>query len=63
MPPEFSATMTPGSSTLFVLVGRATPYRDRVLDELKGTGGKILKTSLSHEDEAKLQAALSAAKA
>ena len=25
------------------------------------TGGKILKTSLSHDDEAKLQAALSAA--
>jgi uncharacterized membrane protein len=29
-----------------------------VLEELKGTGGTILKTSLSHEDEAKLQAAL-----
>jgi len=27
------------------------------------TGGKVLKTSLSHDDEAKLQAALSAAKA
>jgi hypothetical protein len=35
---------------------------DKVLDEVKGTGGKILKTSLSHDDEAKLQAALSAAK-
>jgi uncharacterized membrane protein len=29
---------------------------------VKGTGGTVLKTSLSHEDEAKLQAALSAAK-
>jgi uncharacterized membrane protein len=57
---ELAATMTPGSSTLFVLVRRATP--DKVLEELKGTGGRILKTSLSHEDEAKLQAALSAAK-
>ena len=34
----------------------------RLLDEIKGTGGKVLKTSLSHEDEAKLQTALSAAK-
>jgi uncharacterized membrane protein len=33
---------------------------DRLLEELKGTGGKILKTSLSYEDEARLQAALSA---
>lgn len=57
---ELAGTMKPGSSTLFVLVRRATP--DRVLDELKGTGGTILKTSLSHDDEAKLQAALSAAK-
>ena len=44
---------------LFVLVRKATV--DKVLDEMKGTGGKILKTSLSHDDEAKLQAALSAA--
>jgi uncharacterized membrane protein len=57
---ELSATMTPGSSTLFVLVRKATP--DKVLEELKGTGGRVLKTSLSHEDEAKLQAALSSAR-
>ena len=57
---ELAATMMPGSSTLFVLVRRATP--DKVLEELKGTGGKVLKTSLSHDDEAKLQAALSAAR-
>ena len=56
---ELAATMTPGSSTLFVLVKKATP--DKVLEELKGTGGRVLKTSLSHEDEAKLQAALSGA--
>src|SRR5499427_538400 len=49
-----------GSSALFVLVRRSTP--DRVLEEVRGTGGKVLKTSLNHEDEAKLQAALSAAK-
>src|ERR1700674_1371489 len=57
---ELSATLSPGSSTLFVLVRKAKP--DKVLEELKGTGGRILKTSLSHEDESKLQAALSAAR-
>lgn len=57
---DLAATLKPGSSVLFVLVRKATP--DKVLDEVKGTGGKILKTSLSHDDEAKLQAALSAAK-
>ena len=57
---ELAAAMTPGSSALFVLVRKATP--DKVLAELQGSGGKVLKTSLSHDDEAKLQAALSAAK-
>ena len=59
---ELAATLIPGSSALFVLVRKATPDRERVLEELKGIGGKILKTSLSHEDEARLQAALSAAR-
>jgi uncharacterized membrane protein len=57
---ELAATMTPRSSALFVLVRHSTP--DKVLEEIKGSGGKVLKTSLSHEDEAKLQAALSSAK-
>jgi uncharacterized membrane protein len=57
---ELAETMQPGSSTLFILVRRATP--DKVLEELKGTGGKVLKTSLSHDDEAKLQEVLSSAK-
>jgi len=57
---ELAATMNPGSSALFVLVRKATP--DKVLAELQGSGGKVLKTSLSHDDETKLQAALSAAK-
>jgi len=56
---DLASTMTPESSTLFVLVRKATP--DKVLDELKGTGGTVLKTSLSHDNEARLQAALSAA--
>ena len=58
---ELAAQMNPNSSVLFILVRKATP--DKVLDEIKGTGGKILKTSLSHDDEVKLQAALNAAKA
>jgi uncharacterized membrane protein len=55
---DLAETMKPGSSALFVLVRSMTP--DKVLEELKGTGGTVLKTSLSHEDEGKLQAALSA---
>ena len=57
---DLAATLTPNSSALFVLVRKSTP--DKVLEEVKGTGGTILKTSLSHEDETKLQAALNAAK-
>jgi len=57
---ELAANFRNGCSALFVLVRRATP--DKVLAELEGTGGVILHTSLTHEQEAKLQAALSAAK-
>jgi len=57
---DLAANLKPNSSALFVLVRKATP--ERVLEELQGTGGKILKTSLSHEDETKLQTALDAAK-
>jgi uncharacterized membrane protein len=56
---ELAATLHPGSSALFVLVRKATP--DKVLEALRGSGGKVLKTSLSHDDETKLQAALDAA--
>ncbi len=53
---ELATHLKPGASALFVLVRKATP--DKVLDELKGIGGKIIKTSLTHEDEEKLQQAL-----
>ena len=59
---ELTATLIPSSSALFVLTRRPTPDRERLLEELKGLGGKILMTSLSHEDQARLQAALSAGK-
>ncbi len=58
---DLAATLKPNSSVLFVLVRHMTP--DKVMDELHGTGGKILKSSLSHEDENKLQSAMNAAKA
>ena len=58
---KLAETLQPGTSVLFVLIRKMTA--DRVLDELKGTGGKVLQTSLSHEDESKLQTALDAAKA
>ena len=57
---DLASTLKPGSSALFVLVQKATP--DKVLEELAGSGGKVLKSSLSHDDEAKLQAALNAAR-
>lgn len=53
---DLAGSFTPGTSLLFILVKKATP--DKVLAELKGTGGKVIKTSLTHENEAKLQAAL-----
>ncbi len=57
---NLAETMKNNSSVLFVLVRKVTA--DKVLEQLAGTGGTVLKTSLTHEDEAKLQAALSAAK-
>jgi uncharacterized membrane protein len=57
---ELASAMKAGSSALFALVRKATP--DKVLDEIKGMGGTVLKTSLTHGDEAKLQAGLNAAK-
>jgi len=58
---KLAEQLKPDTSVLFVLIRKMTA--DKVLDELKGTGGKVLQTSLSHDDETKLQAALDAAKA
>ena len=55
---ELADGLPPQSSALFVLVRKATP--DRILAEVRGSGGKVLKTSLRHEDAATLEAALSA---
>lgn len=58
---ELADSFQPGTSLLFVQYGKATP--DKVVEQLRGEGGKIIKTSLTHEDEAKLQAALNGAPA
>jgi uncharacterized membrane protein len=54
---DLGSTIEPGTSAIFVLVRKSTP--DRVLEDLSKFEGKVLRTSLSKEDEAKLQAALS----
>ena len=51
---EVGNTIKPGHSALFLLVREATP--DKVVDELAQFNGKILQTSLSKEDEARLRA-------
>jgi uncharacterized membrane protein len=58
---QLAGSFKNGSSLLFVLVRKVTA--DKVLAELQGTGGKVIKTSLTHEQEGKLQAAIDAAKA
>jgi len=53
---ELGETFQPGASALFVLVRKATP--DKVLEELKGFKGKVLKTSLTKDKEDELRKAL-----
>lgn len=57
---ELGETLEPKTSALFLLVRKATP--DKVLDELRPYGGRLLKTSLSKTDEESLKAALEKAK-
>ena len=53
---ELSERMEPGHSALFLLASKMT--EDKVLDDLRGIGGQVLKTSLSKEDEDQLRKAL-----
>jgi uncharacterized membrane protein len=48
--------LKPGTSALFMIVEQATP--DKAVAALERYGGKVIKTSLSDEDTAKLQEAL-----
>ena len=48
--------LKPGTSALFLVVEKVTP--DKAVDRLKQFGGTVLKTSLSEDAEAELQAEL-----
>lgn len=54
---KLGETITPNSSALFVLVRSAT--EDKVLPEIEPFKPRVLKTSLSNDQEEKLKAALS----
>ncbi|MBR5883108.1 MAG: DUF1269 domain-containing protein [Mailhella sp.] len=54
---DLAAQLKPGGSMLFILCRSIS--LDKALAELEGTGGTIIRTSLSHEDEDRLRGALS----
>jgi uncharacterized membrane protein len=56
---EVAASIQPGEAVLFLLIRNMTA--DKVMDDLRGVGGKILRTSFDHEKEAILAAALAGA--
>ena len=56
---EIAGTIQPGEAALFLLIRNMTT--DKVLEDLRGAGGKILRTSFDHDKEAALAAALAAA--
>jgi uncharacterized membrane protein len=53
--------LQPGTSALFLVVEKVTP--DKAVEALRKFGGTVLKTSLSEEVEAELQAELSSSQA
>ena len=53
---DLSDSLQPGNAALFVLVRKMTT--DKVLADLQGVGGTLLKTSLDHSKEAALREAL-----
>ena len=55
---ELGGSISKNSSALFVLVKRSTA--DKVIPEIESFNPKVLKTSLSNEQEEKLKAALAA---
>jgi uncharacterized membrane protein len=54
---QLGELLKPGTAALCVLVHSMTP--DKVVAEIQQFGGTVIKTNLCHEEEAKLQAALS----
>lgn len=53
---ELGAELESGSAALFLLINRMT--EDKLLDELKGVGGRVLRTSLDKSQEEQLRIAL-----
>src|SRR5262249_40204155 len=53
---NLGATLKPDSAALCVLIRQMTA--DKVLEEIQKFGGTLIKTNLSHENEAKLRDAL-----
>jgi uncharacterized membrane protein len=53
---EVAESLQPGNAALFLLVRKLTT--DKVLEDLKGVGGKVLRTSFDHTKEEALRAAL-----
>ena len=53
---EIAETLTPGTSALFLLVRKAQP--EKVMAEFQDTKGRIIRSSLSPEDEEKLRSAI-----
>jgi uncharacterized membrane protein len=58
---EVAASLQAGNAALFLLIKKMTT--DKVLDDLKGVGGKVLRTSFDHEKEEELRKALADATA
>jgi uncharacterized membrane protein len=56
---QLSESIQPGSAALFVLIKEMTS--DKVLDQIKGYGGVVLKTSLNDEREQALRDAIAKA--
>jgi uncharacterized membrane protein len=58
---EVAATIDSGDAALFLLIRKMTT--DKVLEDLKGVGGKVIRTSFDHTKEDALRKALAAATA
>jgi uncharacterized membrane protein len=57
---DLASHLKPGTSALFIVAKKAKP--EAILKELEKFRGKVLQTSLKHDDEDKLRAALAAVK-
>ena len=53
---QLGARLKPGAAALIVL--GSTDARDKVIERVKSYGGEVIHTSLSHEEEDQLRAAL-----